>query len=105
MIEAVKLKPPSLTSDPLGFFAGHLKASLPDSSDQGVDIYFIPKVIEKIERAMELEREAAEQGRHTEAALESVLEAVRSSRYGDVIAAARTLAAELVTWKRSSFVI
>ena len=98
LIEAFKLKQPSLTSDPLGFFAEHLRASLPDSSDQSdqrEDIYFIPKVIEKIERARVLEVAAAEQRRHTEAALERVLEAVRSSRYGDVVAAAWALALEL----------
>ncbi|MGH8614480.1 MAG: SIR2 family protein [Gammaproteobacteria bacterium] len=95
LIKAFELKPPSLTSDPLAYFAEHLRASLPDSSDQGVDIYFIPKVIEKIERARALERAMAEQGQRTEAALERVLEAVRSSRYSDVVAAARALAAEL----------
>ncbi len=85
MIKAFELTQPLLTSDPLGFFVEHLRALLPNISAQNEDIYFIPNVIRRIERAKALDTEATNRAQVSEAALEEVRAAVRRADYGEAI--------------------
>ena len=62
LIERCGLKAPELTLNPLGFFAKHLKQSLPDYDSSAItgDIYFIRSVIDRIEQANTREKELRE---------------------------------------------
>jgi hypothetical protein len=80
LIRGFNLITPSLTSDPLGFFSGHLKASLLSEGAEEVenDIYAIRSVIARLERLKELERTLPPPSR-AEELLESFRNAVRQS--------------------------
>src|SRR2546421_381644 len=95
LIQTFDLQSPSLTSDPLQFFADFLRRSLPkeDESEEAEegDIYFIKSVIERIERAKQKEEEEAAESRKREkkeaieSQLEKVRDALRRSQYSEAI--------------------
>ncbi|MGD0015782.1 MAG: SIR2 family protein [Bryobacteraceae bacterium] len=83
MIQILKLEAPPLTRDPLGFYACHLRASLPPD-----DTYLIQSVIGKIERAAAL---LAQSKQKVDKALEKVEDSIRRSQYREAIQAADVL--------------
>jgi hypothetical protein len=80
IVSRLALDAPPLTRDPLGFFAEHLRRSLPPDEAVSVrpDPYLIGKVIRRIERARQ-------NLTATEQKLESVRDAVRRSQYREAI--------------------
>ncbi len=84
LIETFKIKNPELTTDPLGFYAKHLRSSLiqEDSIEPQTDIYSIRNVIERIERAKQFESTTVKE---IELQLEKVREAIRGSQYKEAI--------------------
>jgi tetratricopeptide (TPR) repeat protein len=91
LIETMDLKPPELTSDPLIFLAKQLKAALPqtdgtikeDNIDEN-DLYRFEKVIERIEKASQREKEDLS-AQKIDSLFEEVRNAVRSSQYKEAI--------------------
>jgi len=90
LIQAFNLAAPTLTKDPLGFFAAHLDNSLPKdpaSDSDSSDIYAIKRVIERVRKAKEREDEESAKTRITpaESHLERVRDALRRADYREVI--------------------
>jgi hypothetical protein len=80
IITEFKLQAPKLTSDPLSFYAEHLKRSvLHDQSNQNGDLYSIQRVIHRISMGRRLESDARQA---RDVALEKVLDALRRSQAG-----------------------
>lgn len=86
LVAMLALEAPPLTRDPLGFFAQHLRRSLPPDESGRVrpDPYLIRRVIKRIERAS-LNLTAVEQR------LEAVRDAVRRSQYREAIEKSSTI--------------
>jgi tetratricopeptide (TPR) repeat protein len=83
MVSDFKLAAPKLTSDPLTFYAEHLKRSvLSDQPNSAEDLYSIQGVIHRISQGRKLEATAREA---REVALEKVRDALRRSEYTEVI--------------------
>lgn len=83
LLRTFELKAPELTSDPLAFFAGYLRSSLPkdDAEKADGDVYYsFASVVERIERARENENFQA-----YESQLENVRDALRRSQYHEAI--------------------
>ncbi len=76
LIQAFALKPPELTTDPLGFFANYLSRSLLQDiiEKRESDIYFIDSVIERIRQAQQREARTIQK---IEPELERVRDALR----------------------------
>jgi tetratricopeptide (TPR) repeat protein len=89
LVQAFQLPAPDLTIDPVRFLATQLRASvLPYDVTLEGDLYFMRSVVERVERAVEREREAVE---GVEAGLEIIRNAMRRSEYRDAIRRARGL--------------
>jgi tetratricopeptide (TPR) repeat protein len=97
LIGGFNVETPALTRDPVGFFAGALRASLcADSEADLPDIYNIREVIKDVERAAALYRQAASAAAANVAAARAqdlsstlfrqVLDAVRRSQFDEAIA-------------------
>lgn len=86
LIQGLHLETPNLARDPLGFFAGNLKNSLPRDEDPKLrDIYFIGSIIEQINQAKFC---LAQSVQANDTALQQVLDAVRRSQYEEAIRSA-----------------
>jgi tetratricopeptide (TPR) repeat protein len=84
-IRAFELKIPALTHDPIKFFIDQLSKSLPRQSKKNLDddIYSIKSVIDRLQRAKQIEEEEISQS--IIAKLEAVRNALRSSNYEGII--------------------
>lgn len=84
LIQKFELKAPELTSDPLNFFAKHLRHSLlhDNVGEMETDIYYLSSVIERIERANQKYIVAI---KGIESRLESVRDAMRRLQYREAI--------------------
>lgn len=84
LIQTFELKAPELTSDPLNFFAKHLRRSLIENIEiyeKEADIYYINSVIEQIEQVNQKYTTIKE----IESSFESVRDAMRRSQYSKAI--------------------
>jgi tetratricopeptide (TPR) repeat protein len=90
LIQAFKLEPPKLTLDPLGFFAKQLRdALLGDPNELANDVYSIQSVIDRVERANQLQ--AAKPKNAIETALEEMRDARRRSDFGGAVRTVKAL--------------
>ena len=96
LIQAFNLAAPTLTKDPLGFFAAQLDNSLPKdpaSDSDSSDIYAIKRVIERVRKAKEREDKESAKTMITpaESHLERVRDALRRAHYREVIQEGRRI--------------
>lgn len=90
LIRVLNLGAPELTRDPLGYFAGHLKRSLPqqDGPTAESDIYSLTSVVARIEAAR-----GRAQVKGTESRMELIRDNLRRSQYREAIRLGAELAA------------
>jgi tetratricopeptide (TPR) repeat protein len=98
LIRAVGAKTPPLINDPLSFYAAHLRGSLPkdDAGGRG-DIYAFRTVVERVERAIEIEQEEIANRKKNDAEMEAIREAVRGARYDEVFSHIESIHRQSVT--------
>ncbi|MBV6506564.1 MAG: hypothetical protein ILNGONEN_02143 [Syntrophorhabdaceae bacterium] len=84
LIRTFDLKAPQLTSEPLEFFAEHLRSALPPDDVENIerDAYLINSVIARIARANKREKETIHK---VENQMEKVRDALRRSQYREAI--------------------
>lgn len=95
LIEALQLQPPRLTSDPLGFFAGHLETSLYlEDSKPGADPYGLQDILRRVRAAVAFVQEQTD-------ALEEVRNGMRSAAYAKAIEAAHGINLDVLDMRQS----
>jgi tetratricopeptide (TPR) repeat protein len=94
LIRMLDLEAPAITKDPFQFFADSISASLSldDSAGDRSDIYALRSIVSRLEHARETAVEA-------ESSLEEIRNALRRSRYEEVVEIATEI--DLVTFDRS----
>jgi CHAT domain-containing protein len=86
LIQALDLKPPALTQNPIKFFADYLNRCLPqDGATQGTDLYKIKATIEELQAAANWILEYRRQRTATQKQLEAVRERLRGAKYVDAM--------------------
>lgn len=90
LIRSFDLQAPQLTSEPLEFFAEHLRLALPQDGVENIerDAYLINSVIARIARAHTREKETIHK---VENQLEKVRDAIRRSQYREAIQLANSI--------------
>jgi len=97
MVESFGLKSPLLTSNPLRFFADHLRKSIFQESSQqeGGDIFSFESVISRVQQAAARDEKRARKSSLVEKELEGIREAVRRSAYKEALQ--NTIATQLTS--------